>query len=182
MNQSPAQTAEAARELQQALGDKLLHVELGNEVYDCLGKPYAGANLTLFPDIASYAKHIAPALAVGGVRFAVPVPPCPAFYNQQCWGGPTTWLAGWYRNMSKLTKAAAVSGDAAWQTVTAHHYRPRPLTLDCTPFRNCSYELAGDEVQAADGTRQSSAVFAATMLAFPQVRGEGGGVALPVCC
>ena len=104
------------------------------------------------------------------------MPPCPAFYKQRsCWGGPTTWLAAWYHNMSAASQQAVLSdGPPTWQTVTAHHYRPRPATLDCTPFHNCSYRgesAASDPVEGLGDDRvpKSDGVFAATMLAFPQV-------------
>ena len=47
-------------------------------------------------------------------QLAVPVPPCPSFYNEACWGGPDTLLAAWYDNIS----TAAASG-GGFQTVTA---------------------------------------------------------------
>lgn len=189
VNQSPAETADSARQLLETLGDRLTHIELGNEVYDGLGK-----NGTQFPTLEAYTSHIAPSLqlahALGG-RFAVPAPPCPSFYNTLCWGMPhsNAWLLGWYTNLSAASKANGPSGLGSWQTVTAHYYRPRPAAVDCIEagFDNCSYlssretetgSTTSDDPSSQPGTSSTSLkrdLYTSTMLAFPQVTLDKAG-------
>ena len=74
------------------------------------------AFLKMFPNASAYLAYVAPLLRARapGTQLAVPVPPCPSFYNEACWGGPDTLLAAWYDNIS----TAAASG-GGFQTVTA---------------------------------------------------------------
>ncbi len=74
------------------------------------------AFLKMFPNASAYLGWVAPLLLARAptTQLAVPVPPCPSFYNEACWGGPDTLLAAWYDNIS----TAAASG-GGFQTVTA---------------------------------------------------------------
>lgn len=185
VQQTPAQAADALSQLQKALPHhQPLSVELGNEIY---GPPGQG---NLFPTAQAYLSYVKPILAAqsGGSQLSVTVPPCPAVYtSNNCWGGNTTWLAGFYRNVSSA--CLHLQGDGhdqspcPWQQVTAHHYRPRVSAIDCAPYNNCSYRRSLSSVEGTTAasefglvdelSQQGAAVtnltFAAAMIAYPSV-------------
>ena len=182
VNQSPTETADILKQLQTALAHKpKLVVELGNEIYaPPIGDPQPnGPPQVLFPTAAAYIDHVKLSLAarLPRTQLSVTVPPCPAFYSEACWGGPTTWLATFYSNMSAACGAGEASSSCPWQQVTAHHYRPRVSVMDCTPYDNCTYrrQLQADgaetgliaELEAQGGVTNST--FAAAMIAYPSV-------------
>ena len=185
VQQTPAQAADVLSQLQKALPHhQPLSVELGNEIY---GPPGQG---NLFPTAQAYLSYVKPILAAqsGGSQLSVTVPPCPAVYtSNNCWGGNTTWLAGFYRNVSSACRRLLGDGHdqspCPWQQVTAHHYRPRVSAIDCAPYNNCSYRrslnsaedtTAASEFGLVDELSQQGAAvtnltFAAAMIAYPSV-------------
>ena len=78
------------------------------------------AFLKMFPNASAYLGWVAPLLRARAptTQLAVPVPPCPSFYNEACWGGPDTLLAAWYDNIS--TAAASGGGFQTGHRVILH--------------------------------------------------------------
>eukprot|EP01051_Picozoa_sp_SAG22_P005508 SAG22_NODE_329_length_12249_cov_27.341646_3_plen_1098_part_00 len=166
VNQSPAEAAGVLRALQadhrsSGRQGQQLRVELGNEIYDF------HAFLQMFPNASTYLAWVAPLLQArtSDTGLAVPVPPCPSFYNEACWGGPATLLAAWYSNISTASNEAAVG----FQAVTAHHYRPTVHEINCTLTGGCMYSAGAHQQSAAAATAFGPADFASVMITYPSV-------------
>jgi hypothetical protein len=168
VNQSPAEAVQVLAELQQEqAGAGQLEVELGNELYDF------HAFLPLFPNASAYLQWVAPLLAARAhtTRMSVPVPPCPSFYDEACWGGPATLLAAWYHNISTAAQSTATA--QSFQAVTAHHYRPTVAEINCTlGGSNCMYTAGhsyGIDGHGSTRGELSDADFASVMVTYPSV-------------
>jgi hypothetical protein len=144
--------------------------ELGNEVYDF------HAFLPMFPNATAYLQWVAPLLKARGpiTRMSVPVPPCPSFYNEACWGGPQTLLAAWYDNISTVAKRSAgalVAGSSSFGAVTAHHYRPTVHEINCTLTGGCMYagNVGLSSQLSSRATNLTDNDFASVMMVYPSV-------------
>ena len=97
-----------------------LRVEIGNESYDPAQGPKPGG----FRDGAEFVektRKYVTALKEAGATVAVPVCPCPFFFNKPCWGGGGESYAKWAHWNGNIS-AAAADGSYPIDGLVAHNY------------------------------------------------------------
>ena len=115
--------------------DITLRVEIGNESYDPNQGPKPGGFHNGAEFVEKTRKYVH-ALKEVGASVAVPVCPCPFFFNKPCWGGGESYAkwAHWNGNIS----AAAADGSYPIDGLVAHNYPVDLLSMQQGNWKGAS--------------------------------------------